>query len=301
MLDAGNKSVDIRSVIVECDACAAAGKILDAKPREERLGAVMPRADTHARHIHDACYVVWMNASHVETYDAVVKRGVIRADDVNIIEFGELLHEIGDKRLLTTLHGFIANGVCKVIKRHTGRIDACSVLCAGFELLGNRRPDGILLGDRIDHFAAGEHRRHLVKQLVPTPKDADAHGAKRLMGAKGKEIGAELAHVDCHVRRRLRTVHHYVGAIGMCCSGDFLYRVAHAEDIRDLADGDNLGSGTDLCGDLVIGDDSLVIGTQVDQRGTGFAASLLPGNEIGVMLHDRYHDLIAGREDRSAE
>lgn len=85
-----------------------------------------------------------MNASHIETYDAMVKRGIIRADDINIVEFGKLLHEIGDECLLTTLHGLIANGVCKVIKRHAGRIDACGVLCAGFELLGNRGPDGHL-------------------------------------------------------------------------------------------------------------------------------------------------------------
>ena len=237
----------------------------------------MARADAHAGHIHDARHVVRMNALHVEAHDAVVKRGIIRADDVNIIEFGKLLHEIDDKRLLAILHGFIANGICKVIKRHASRIDACGVLCAGFELLGEQGPDGILLGDGIDHLATGEHRRHLVEQLVLTPKDADAHGAKRLMGAKGKEIGAELAHVDCHVRRRLRTVHHYVGAVGMCRGGNLFYRVAHAENIRDLADGDNLGGRADLCGNLAVRDDSLVIGAQVDQRGTGFAASLLPG------------------------
>ena len=131
-----------------------------------------------------------------------------------------------------------------------------------------------------------------------TPKDADAHGAKRLMGAKGKEIGAELAHVDCHVRRRLRTVYYHVGAVGMCRGGNLFHRIAHAEDIRDLADGDNLGSGPDLCGDFIIGDDSLAIGTQVDRRGAGFAASLLPGNEIGVMLHDTDDNLVASFEDR---
>ena len=87
---------------------------------------------------------------------------------------------------------------------------------AGFELFGNRGPDGILLGDGIDHFAAGEHGRHLIEQFVLAPKDADAHWAKRLMGAESKEIGAELTHVDCHVRRRLRTVYYHVGAVGMC-------------------------------------------------------------------------------------
>ena len=60
--------------------------------------------------------------------------------------------------------------------------------------------------------------------------------------------------------------------------------------------GDDLGGGADLCLDLVLRDNEVVVGTQVDEGGAGGTAYLLPRDEVGVMLHDGDGDLVTSAE-----
>lgn len=72
--------------------------------------------------------------------------------------------------------------------------------------------------------------------------------------------------------------------------------VLHAEHVGDVAAGDDLGRRADLGGDLVVGDLAGGGGVEVDELRAGLAADLLPGDEVGVVLHDGDGNLVAGLE-----
>jgi len=150
------------------------------------------------------------------------------ADDLDKVELHELAHQVVDECLLACLDVFIANRVDEVVEGGACGEDAGGVLRAGLELLGDGRPDGVLLGDRIDHFATGKHGRHGVEQVHLAPQHADAHGAHGLVRAKGKEVGAQIGHVDRHVRQRLRAVDDQIAAILVHELAEVLDRVLDA-------------------------------------------------------------------------
>ncbi len=64
-----------------------------------------------------------------------------------------------------------------------------------------------------------------------------------------------------------------------------------------MAAGDDLGRRADLGGDLVVGDLAGGGGVEVDELRTGLAADLLPGDEVGVVLHDGDDNLVSGLEE----
>ena len=78
-------------------------------------------------------------------------------DDLDKVELHELAHQIVDECLLAGLDVLVTHGVDQVVECRTRGEDAGGVLRAGLEFLGNGRPDGVLLGDRIDHLTAGKH------------------------------------------------------------------------------------------------------------------------------------------------
>ena len=156
------------------------------------------------------------------------------ADDLDKVELHELAHQVVDECLLACLDVFVAYRVDQVVKRRARGEDAGGVLRAGLELLGDGRPDGVLLGDRVDHLAAGEHGRHGVEQVHLAPQHADAHGAHGLVRAKGKEVGAQIGHIDRHVRQRLRAVDDQIAAVLVHELAEILDRVLDAQHVRDL-------------------------------------------------------------------
>ena len=170
-------------------------------------------ADANAVHVHDARDIVRVDALDVKADDAVVVVPIDGADDLDKVELHELAHQVVDECLLACLDVFVAYRVDQVVKRRARGEDAGGVLRAGLELLGDGRPDGVLLGDRVDHLAAGKHGRHGVEQVHLAPQHADAHGAHSLVRAKGKEIGSQIGHIDRHVRQRLRTVDDQIAAV----------------------------------------------------------------------------------------
>ena len=203
-----------------------------------------------------------------------------------------------DECLLAGLDVLVTHRVDQVIKGGARGEDAGGVLRAGLEFLGDGRPDGVLLGDRVDHFAAGEHGRHGVEQVHLAPQHADAHGAHGLVRAKGKEVGAQVGHVDRHVRQRLRTVDDQVAAVLVHEFAEVLDRVLDAQHVGDLAHGQDLGLGTNLGKNFLGGELAGLGGVEVDELGAGLAADLLPRNQVGVVLHDGNDDLVTGLEHR---
>ena len=220
------------------------------------------------------------------------------ADDLDKVELHELAHQVVDECLLAGLDVLVTHRVDQVIKGGARGEDAGGVLRAGLELLGDGRPDGFLLGDRVDHFAAGEHGRHGVEQVHLAPQHADAHGAHGLVRAKGKEIGAQIGHIDRHVRQRLRAVDDQIAAVLVHELAEILDRVLDAQHVRDLTHGQDLGLGTHLGQNLLGRELAGLGGVEVDELGAGFAADLLPRDQVGVVLHDGDDDLVARLEDR---
>ena len=255
-------------------------------------------ADAHAVHVHDARDVVRVDALDVKAHDAVVVIPIDGADDLDKVELHEFAHQVMDECLLAGLDVLIAHGVDQVVEGRAGGENAGGVLRAGLELLGDGRPDGVLLGDRIDHLAAGEHGRHGVEQVHLAPQHADAHGAHGLVCAKGKEVGAQVGHVNRHVRQRLCAVDDQVATVLVHELAEVLDRVLDAQHVGDLAHGQNLGLGAHLGKNFLGGELTGLGGVEVDELGTGLAADLLPRNQVGVMLHDGDDDLVAGLQHR---
>ena len=181
-----------------------------------------------------------------------------------------------DECLLACLDVLVTHRVDQVVECRTRGEDAGGVLRAGLEFLGNGRPDGVLLSNRVDHLAAGEHGRHGVEQVHFAPQHADAHGAHGLVRAKGKEVGAQVGHIDRHVRQRLRTVDDQVAAVLVHELAEILDRVLDAQHVRNLTHGQDLGLGTNLGKNLLGGELAGLSGVEVDELGAGFAADLLP-------------------------
>ena len=95
-----------------------------------------------------------------------------------------------------------AHGVCRVDR-------------AGLELVRELGEDRTIAGDRFNHLAAGEERRHGVQQFFTSVENADAHGAVDLVAGEGEEIRVQRLHVHRNVRRALRAVddQHRAGAV----------------------------------------------------------------------------------------
>ena len=219
------------------------------------------------------------------------------ADDLDKVELHELAHQVVDECLLAGLNVLVTHGVNQVVKCRARGEDAGGVLRAGLELLGDGSPDGVLLGDRVDHLAAGKHGRHGVEQVHLAPQHADAHGAHGLVRAKGKEVGGQVGHIDRHVRQRLRAVDDQIAAVLVHKLAEVLDRVLDAQDVRDLTHGQDLGLGAHLGKHFLGGELTGLGGVEVDELGAGFAADLLPRNQVGVVFHDGDDDLVARLED----
>ena len=96
------------------------------------------------------------------------------------------------------------------------------------------------------------------------------------MRAKGKEVGAQVGHIDRHVRQRLRAVDDQIAAVLVDELAEVLDRVLDAQYVRNLTHGQNLGLGTNLGKNLLGGELAGLSGVEVDELGAGFAADLLP-------------------------
>ena len=118
------------------------------------------------------------------------------------------------------------------------------------------------------------------------------------MRAKGKEVGAQVGHIDRHVRQRLCAVDDQVATVLVHELAEVLDRILDAQHVGDLAHGQNLGLGTHLGKNFLGGELAGLGGVEVDELGTGLAADLLPRDQVGVMLHDGDDDLVAGLQHR---
>ena len=104
-----------------------------------------------------------------------------------------------------------AHGVCRVDR-------------AGLELVRELGEDRTIAGDRFNHLAAGEERRHIVQQIFASVERTDPHGTVDLVTGEGEEVRVQRLHVHRKVRRALRAV-------------DDQHRADAVRQRRELADG----------------------------------------------------------------
>ena len=110
-----------------------------------------------------------VDAAHVEADGAMVLVPVDGPDDVDEGKLDHAAHGVVDECALALGDGLVADLVHEVVQRDARGVDARGVLRAGLELLRHGGPGGSLLGDGVDHLAAGVDRVGAIEQVHATP------------------------------------------------------------------------------------------------------------------------------------
>ena len=169
---------------------------------------------------------------------------------------------------------------------------------AGLELLRRVVEHRAVEADLPDHFPAAQERRHRRQVLAPRPQRAGAGGAAHLVAGDGVEVAADRGHVQLQVRRGLGAVDHGGDAAAAGLSADFAYRIDRAQHVGDVGQRQQLylagqGPVQRLQVQAAIGED---FGDP--DAGAGAFGYQLPGHDVGVVLHPRHQDHVAGPEPR---
>ena len=116
------------------------------------------------------------------------------------------------------------------------------------------------------------------------------------MPREGIKIAAEFLHIDGDVRDRLRAVEQDGDAAIVSQFHQLLRWIDGAEHVRDVDQGDDLRARAKAVLELLDDEFALVGHRCDDQFGTSLLGDELPGDDVGVVLHLRYQDLVAGSE-----
>ncbi len=98
------------------------------------------------------------------------------------------------------------------------------------------------------------------------------------------------------MRGGLAGVEHHQRTHGPGEADQCLHRVDGAEDIRGVREGHDPGAGSDDPGRRVEVQGPVVVHRNEFQARAGAFGQLLPGNQVGVVLHLGHHHLVAGRQ-----
>ena len=171
---------------------------------------------------------------------------------------------------------------------------------AGLEAGGRIGVGRPLRGHLADHRATAEERRHLGEQLQPPPERADPGRPVGLVPGEGVEVDPELGDVNRQLRRRLRPVDEHQGACRVGQLGDLGDRVERAEHVRDVGHRDELRLAGERGLEVLADQRSVVVDADPVDLGAHGLGELLPGNDVGVVLHHGQHQPIAGSDVRLA-
>ena len=116
------------------------------------------------------------------------------------------------------------------------------------------------------------------------------------MRREGIEVAAEAAHVHIEVLHRLGAVDQGQGALAMGRFDQLRNRIHGAERIAHVAEGHQLGSGTELGMEILKVDLPGWRHTAGGQRRAAALAEKLPRHDVGVVLHFRDEHFVAGFE-----
>ena len=164
---------------------------------------------------------------------------------------------------------------------------------SGLEFVRQFRRRESIQRDRLDHFPAGQERRHLVQKRTLSVQHADAHRAQHLMAGENEEIRVQSFHVDRNVRHALRTVDDGCSARGMRLRDEFFHRIQASQHVGNIRDGKELRAFRDDVRDLLVRERTVRLAEQIAQHGALPLCQHLPRQHVGVMLHDGHDDLVA--------
>ena len=181
------------------------------------------------------------------------------------------------------------------------KLDLATIGCDFYAVTGHKMcgPTGTgALWARREHLAAAEERRHLRQQFAPRPQRAGAGGAAHLVAGQRVEIAAERRHVHRPVRHGLRAVDDGDDAAPPRFAADLAHRVDRAQHVADVGEAEQLH----LAGHRRV--QRVEVERSVGQefgdadRRAGAFGDELPRHDVGVVLHPREQDDVAGLQSR---
>ena len=259
----------------------------------QRLCAVVAHAHGHALRVEVLADVVGVDALDLERHGPDPVLGL--AEDADPRDLPDPVHQQATEFALMLEHLVKAHLLEVADGRREGR-NLGHGLGAGLEALRGGHELGGVHRHRRDHRPAGEHGRQRIEQLRPAPEHAESGGPERLVRGERREVDVEVDEVHGHVRHGLAGVEDDEGADLPGPGDEGVDGVDRPEHVRDVGEGEHLRR-------LV---DDLVEPGQVELTGVGDRdpaqlrpgrlGELLPGHEVGVVLHLGDDDRVACAE-----
>ena len=164
---------------------------------------------------------------------------------------------------------------------------------AGLELVRRLAVGDAVLEHLADHLAAAVERRHGGELLVLAVEHADAGRAVELVAGEDVEVAVDVLHVDVEMHRRLAPSTS-TGMPRACASRTTSFTgTMRAEHVRHVGDRDHLGARRQQLLEFVDQEIALVVDRRpFDHRALALAQEM-PRHDVGMVLHDREHDLVA--------
>ena len=122
-----------------------------------------------------------------------------------------------------------------------------------------------------------------------------------LVAGEGVEIAIQVLDVDRQMHRALAAIDHHRDAARMGKPRDFLHRRDGAQHVRHMGDGDHLRARRQRCLEILEAEFVFRRHRHPFQHRAVPLALEMPGHDIGMVLHDRQHDLVALADPHPAE
>ena len=172
---------------------------------------------------------------------------------------------------------------------------------AGLELVRRLAIGDAVLEHLADHLAAAVERRHGLEMLVLAVEHADAGRPVELVTGEDVEIAAEVLHVDVEMDGGLRAVDS-TGMPRACARRTTSFTGTRVPSMFDmwviatiLVRGESSFSNSSM---RKLPSSST--GAHLMHRALALAQEM-PGHDVGMVLHDREHDLVARLDALAAE
>ena len=125
--------------------------------------------------------------------------------------------------------------------------------------------------------------------------------AVNLVAGEGVEIAADVLHVDIEMHRGLAAIDQHRDAARLAELHHVLHRHQGAEHVGHVGDRHHLGARRQKLLELVDEEIALLVHRRpLDHRAMALAQEM-PRHDVGMVLHDREHDLVAGLDALAPE
>ena len=161
--------------------------------------------------------------------------------------------------------------------------------------------DGFLESHAFNHLATTLIRWHAVEPFLLTIEYANTRWSIHLMAAESKEVAIQILYIDFEMWRTLCAVNQYRYAVFMSDADDFFHRVHRSQHIADMCNTDKLRFVREQLLISVHIEDAVITHRNHTNRNTFLGGLQLPRNNITVMLHHGYDNLIPLVQEGIAE